>query len=279
MNLPRPFVLPAALLALAACKAPDGVLRPGSDAPSAKAVEVAAAALGAPFEEVIPTCATTLKLVPIPGEKPLWMGATEVPWEVYDVYLFKQDLLRGLTNEKVDAVTRSTQPYVPMDQGFGHAGYPALSMACLSAQNFCAWLSAHTGRTYRLPTEAEWERAARAGEQGDWLGGAALDEYAWTKSNASDKTQPIGKRKPNAFGLHDVIGNTGEWCLAPDGSGVVRGGSYRSTRDEARYSARLLPVPEWNRRDPQIPQSKFWLTDAPFVGFRVVCEGPAPAAR
>lgn len=271
------LVLPLSLAA--ACKAPDGAGRPLPGAPVAKAVEVAAPILGAPFEESIPGCTTTLALVPVPGPKPLWMSAHEVPWEVYDVYVFKKDEVLGLTSAAVDAVTRPTQPYVPMDQGFGHAGYPALSMSCLSAQSFCEWLSAHTGRRYRLPTEEEWERAARAGDAGEWIGGGELDLYAWTASNSPEKTQPCGTRKPNALGLYDILGNTGEWCIAPDGSGVVRGGSFRSTREEARFSARLLPLPEWNRRDPQIPKSKFWLTDAPFVGFRVVCDGPAPTAR
>ncbi|MBK7877588.1 MAG: SUMF1/EgtB/PvdO family nonheme iron enzyme [Planctomycetes bacterium] len=271
----RALVLLVTVSSVAACMSGGtDSKRPDAAAPVAHAAPALAA-----FDEPVPGCTAVLRMVPIPGPKPLWFATTELPWEAYDVYLFRQDEEQKLTTPAVDAVTRSTQPYIPMDQGFGHAGYPALSMSCLSAQSFCEWLSAHTGRRYRLPTEAEWEHAARAGETGDWLGGDALDDYAWTAANSGAKTHPCAARKPNAFGLHDVIGNTGEWCLAPDGTGILRGGSYRSTRDEARFSARLLQEPAWNRRDPQIPKSKFWLTDAPFAGFRVVCEGPAPDAK
>lgn len=263
------------LVGVAACRS-EGAKEPAS----ASAPHVAPSVLAlAPFDEPVPGCTATLTFVPIPGPQPLWFSTTEVPWEAYDVYLFRTDEELHLTTPAVDAVTRSTQPYIPMDQGFGHAGYPALSMSALSAQSFCEWLSAYTGRHYRLPTEAEWERAARAGETGEWMGGDALDDYAWTASNAEKKTHPVGTRKANEFGLFDMIGNTGEWCTAPDGSAVLRGGSYRSTREEARFAARLLPEPAWNRRDPQIPKSKFWLTDAPFAGFRVVCDGPAPQGK
>jgi formylglycine-generating enzyme required for sulfatase activity len=273
MNTQRLLLAPAFLVF--ACKSADRAHAPRPDAERTTAVE--AAALGAPFEEAIPTSATTLKLVPLPGPKPLWIGATEVPWEVFDVYVYKKDALRGLTNEKVDAVTRPTQPYNPMDRGFGHAGHPAISMSRLNAQGFCEWLSAHTGRTYRLPTEAEWERAARAGDTGD--GPADLDSCAWTAANSPEKTQPVAKKRANALGLHDALGNAAEWCVAEDGTGVVRGGSFKTPADAVRYATRAVETPDWNLHDPQIPKSKFWLIDGGFIGFRVVCEGPAPAAK
>ena len=83
------------------------------------------------------------------------------------------------------------------------------------ASAFCRWLSQHEGVSYRLPTEAEWEYACRAGSQGVWFFGddpEALCDYAWFKRNAGSTTQPVGRKRPNAFGLHDMYGNVWEWC-------------------------------------------------------------------
>jgi len=64
--------------------------------------------------------------------------------------------------------------------------------------------------TLRLPTEAEWEYAARAGTTGETYG--PLDEIAWYKANSGGTTHPVGQKKPNAFGLYDMLGNVSQWC-------------------------------------------------------------------
>jgi len=88
------------------------------------------------------------------------------------------------------------------------------------ADEFCWELSdlpeeIKMGRRYRLPTEAEWAYAARAGSTGTYCYGddeSLLGDYAWWDENAGAKTHPVGQKKPNAWGLYDVLGNVREWC-------------------------------------------------------------------
>jgi formylglycine-generating enzyme required for sulfatase activity len=160
---------------------------------------------------------------------------------------------------------------------------------------YCRWLSAKTGRAYRLPTEAEWEYAARAGTTTPYsFGGAAqLDAHAWYTANSGGHPHPVGGKAANKWGLHDMHGNVAEWCLDQYEAGaygqltpgtigpvrlpgdrryphVARGGSWDDDASRLRSAARRASNPEWNRRDPQSPQSIWWFTDATFVGFRVV---------
>lgn len=239
-----------------------------------------------PFEQDIPSAAFKFEMVPVPASadgkiKPFWMSKTEITWEAFDVYVYRLDEESGAKPLDADAVTRPSKPYLPPDRGFGHEGYAAISMSHATATEFCKWLSARSGRKYRLPTEGEWEHACRAGATGKYCFGddaAKLGEYAWFSENAAATPHPVGKKKANAWGLLDMHGNVGEWCDGADGKPVTRGGSYRDGPAEVTCASRALQTPAWNASDPQIPKSKFWLADGPFIGFRVVCESPEPAA-
>jgi len=203
---------------------------------------------------------------------PLWMSATEVPWEVFDAFVFEQ---LDTEERKVDALARPTVPYIAVDRGFGHDGYPALSMSYEGAQAFCAWLSAGTEPTWRLPTEHEWEYACRAGSIGAWSVGddeSALKDVAWYRDNSRRKTHKVGMKEPNAFGLFDLHGNVGEWALGTDGEPTLCGGAYSDRPERLRCDARRTPRDTWNASDPNLPKSTWWLADAPFVGLRLVCE-------
>jgi formylglycine-generating enzyme required for sulfatase activity len=151
---------------------------------------------------------------------------------------------------------------------FGHHGYPAICMTHRAAVEFCRWLSAKTGRRYRLPTVKEWERAARAVEGPP----TDLSATAWFWDNADDSTQRVATKSPNAWGLHDMLGNVAEWCDGNDGPPVVKGGSWRDKASGVTFESGATEDPSWSESDPQNPKSRWWLANGQFVGMRLACE-------
>ncbi len=222
-----------------------------------------------------------------------WMGAFEITHDIFDVFFRDEKTSVG---SEVDAVTRPTPQYIDLSWGMGKSGgYPVNSMSQDAALMFCRWLYQKTGIFYRLPSEAEWEYACRAGAATIYPFGddpKELGKYAWYKANSKNKYQKVGQKQPNAWGLYDMLGNVSEWTLdqydekyfekqkdnstpvvIPPGKRYprsVRGGSFQDGPEMLRNSARQHSEANWNRRDPQIPRSRWWLTDAMFVGFRIV---------
>lgn len=230
-----------------------------------------------------------------------WMSETEIPWDLYQAFIDRKiDVYQIVKSDEVilkaDAVSGATTPYIEMSFGMGSDGYPAISMTQLAAAKFCEWLSAHTGDFYRLPTEAEWEYACRAGSETIYSFGDSvefLDQFAWFSDNSGGKYHKVGTKKPNAWGLYDMHGNVSEWTLDaysengyPVKAGelienpwkkpnklyprVVRGGAWTDSPRELQSTARKGSNKKWKKRDPQIPKSIWWHTDAPFLGFRIV---------
>ena len=282
-----------------------------------------------PYTETVVNGDVSFEMVPIPGGtftmgspddeegrkedegpqheveiKPFWMGKCEVTWDEYEVWTFNLDIQRRELNKVepteretlADAYTRPTKPYTDMTFGMGKEGFPAICMTQHAAKNYCRWLTAKTGRYYRLPTEAEWEYACRAGSNTAYSFGddvEELGEYAWYYDNSEDRYHKVGLKKPNAFGLYDMHGNVAEWTLdqyVPNFyeqfagklslnpwivptklyPKAVRGGSWDDDPEALRSAARRGSGREWKQQDPQLPQSIWYLTDALFLGFRVV---------
>ena len=137
---------------------------------------------------------------------------------------------------------------------------------------FCNWLTRHESHEqgyspkYRLPTEAEWEFACRAGSNSLWFFGSDpthLPDYAFGSANSSNRLNPTGAKRPNAFQLFDLYGNDSEWCsdwfaayvpttdplLNPTGPKtgthrVQRGGGFNFSFDRQRSAARESSSPE-----------------------------------
>jgi formylglycine-generating enzyme required for sulfatase activity len=98
----------------------------------------------------------------------------------------------------------------------GDDNLPVDTVSWDDSVEFCKNLSQKEGKTYRLPTEAEWEYACRAGTTSKYSFGdseSQLVDYAWYDQNSDEKTHPVGTLKPNAWGLYDMHGNLAEWCL------------------------------------------------------------------
>jgi formylglycine-generating enzyme required for sulfatase activity len=241
---------------------------------------------------------------------PFWMGKCEVTWDEYEIFMFQLDIARRTLEKKsltpldklADACSKPTKPYTDMTFGMGKEGYPVICMTQFAMARYCDWLSAKTGRYYRLPTEAEWEYACRAGTTTAYSFGddaSQLGDYAWYYDNSDEKYQPVGKKKPNPWGLHDMHGNVAEFCLdqydpkyyekSPKKDPInspkktepctTRGGSWDDDPEALRSAVRVGSTVDWKQQDPQVPQSIWYYTDALFCGFRVVRPLEEPSAE
>jgi formylglycine-generating enzyme required for sulfatase activity len=221
----------------------------------------------ASFTEMIPRSPVSFNMIAIPGGKfkmgspvnepfrksnegpaievelsPFFMAEIEVTWDEYLAF-YAQTAAEGRSTDteglragpaaETDAISGATPPYGQPDQGWGMGQRPAISFSYHAAETYCRWLSQVTGKTYRLPTEAEWEYACRGGtttpyffsgdpekfqrtgfrakiSKNDTTG---INSYIIYKENSPAKTQTPDKVKPNPFGLKNMLGNVAEFCL------------------------------------------------------------------
>jgi formylglycine-generating enzyme required for sulfatase activity len=317
--------LTRSLLLIAALAGPVAAAPATPAAAPAPAPAAAAAALPGPaYTETIRGTPATFDMVPIPGGtfrmgsppgekgrrkdegpqhqvtvRPFFMGKHEVTWDAYHLFL---DLglkaaLSTATSDGPDALSYPTPPYADETFGLGRGKSPNIAVTWHAAMEFARWVSSKTGKSYRLPTEAEWEYACRAGSTTAYGFGASpgkLGDHAWWKGNSGKRPHPVGGKRPNAFGLFDMHGNVSEWVIdryGPDFYSrpaespatapvnlptdaryphVVRGGSWKDAPADLRCAARRYSELVWSKQDPQTPQSIWWHTEATEVGFRLV---------
>ena len=228
-----------------------------------------------------------------------WMSKYEITWEIYNLFMEfdqsnKSEYIIDGDTIKVDGISKPTTPYTDMTFGMGYEGFPAVNMTHFAASKFCKWLSLITGNYYRLPTEAEWEYACRSGTSSDYYYGddiSLIDEYSWNKNNSDNSYQRVGQKIPNKWGLHDMLGNVSEWVADSYDDNifkskklkkdpfifseskypkVYRGGSWNDEPSSLLTHKRFYSDNSLQKRDPQIPKSQWWNTDAPNIGFRIV---------
>lgn len=170
---------------------------------------------------------------------PFFMAQIEVTWNEYLAF-FKQTESQIKTTDTyiqadlgdVDAISGPTPPYGAPDQGWGIGRRPAITMTHHAAEVYCQWLTKVSGKTYRLPTEAEWEYAARGGTntpyffEGDpkryvkkgirnklfGVDTSGINSYIYYSENSLARTAPPDQIRENPYGLINMLGNVAEFC-------------------------------------------------------------------
>ena len=193
--------------------------------------------------------------------QPFWMGKYELTFDEYAAFVWGRDDLD-----------------LPSDEGWGRGSRPVINVSWNDAQAYIEWLNKKVkGKGFRLPTEAEWEFAARAGTKTAFSFGddaSKLDEYAWYSDNSERKTHPVGRKKPNAWGLYDMHGNVWEW-VEDDWHDTYMGAPEdgRAWVDDPRGAVRVMRGGSWGDV-AHICRSAYRGDDRPdyrfsFVGFRL----------
>jgi formylglycine-generating enzyme required for sulfatase activity len=232
---------PAAIAAPPIQTAPPAagnVIKDCANCPAMARLEPGAFRMGAPASEPARHISEG-PVMPVTVSKPFAIATTEVTFAQWDACI-------------ADGGCR----YLPPDQGWGRADRPAVNVSFDDAKAYATWLSQKTGKTYRLPSEAEWEYAARAGSRGPFAIGASLAPtaanynahfaYGGKKGEYRKQTVPVASFAPNKFGLFDMHGNAWEWtadCWAESHEGAPQDGSAALGGDCSR---RVLKGGAWN---------------------------------
>jgi TolB-like protein len=146
-----------------------------------------------------------------------------------------------VTQIQWEAVMGSNPAYFKSDD------LPVEAVSWNDVKEFISKLNSMTGKNYRLPTEAEWERAAKGGTNYEYSGSNSIDAVAWYEGNSESKTHPVGTKQPNGLGIYDITGNVWEWCEdcydSSCSSRVNRGGSWITSAQNCRVAYRRSNSP------------------------------------
>jgi len=255
------------------------------------------------FEEQIPGTDVSFEMIAIqPNNKfdSFFIGKTEISWNEYKIFLSETESEGRIDDLKpeVDAISGATPPFGDPSHGWGMEKRPAITMTWHAANTYCKWLSAKTGKKYRLPTKEEWIYACNGDSTDDFFFGGQLEDYqtknfpenlikkpsekindfvVWS-ANSKGKTALPKDIKSNPFGLLNMLGNVKEFCsntilIDNKTEHIIMGGSFKSELTDLLLTKVDYTKHEtWLITDPQIPKSIWWYSDCNDVGFRVVCE-------
>jgi formylglycine-generating enzyme required for sulfatase activity len=230
------------------------------------------------FTENLPN-QVTLEMVSLPAGEFL-MGSDESDYEKPQHQVKVNSFAIGkypVTQAQYEAVMGTNPSYFK-----NNPQNPVEQVSYDDAKAFCQKLSQITGKTYRLPTEAEWEYACRAGTTTRYYFGDndnQLGNYAWYDGNSNRTTHPVGQKKPNGWGLYDMSGNLWEWCeddWHDSYAGAPNDGTAWIDNDNRSQSRKCLRGGSW-LSSPNLCRSALRRWDFPdihisYSGFRVVCD-------
>jgi hypothetical protein len=235
-----------------------------------------------------------MRLVWVPPGQFLMGAPVHEPDREMDEVQHQVTLTRGFWLGKFEVSNREFRAFRPAHRSWGMQGekgefngdqQPVVCVDAADAKAFCRWAAQQTGRPIRLPTEAEWEYACRAGSTNAYGFGddrRQWGDYAWIAANSGGHTQPVGLKKPNAWGLHDMHGNVAEWVH--DFYTYYPGGPQTDPKGPAQSKSHAWRECSWSSqpfecrcatRDYSEPTYK-----SAALGLRVACDvNPAPEGQ
>jgi len=233
---------------------------------------------------------TRFEMILVPGNPehdmpPFYIGRTEVTWDMFMAWAWGTYL-----DDASELARLERQGLRPSYIGHGHPQFeygftsngrlPATGLSWQTARLYCIWLSAMTGRSYRLPTDSEWDHVFKLAGGMPETREALLAHGAFLDNTKEMDTPPfvnapreVAQGEPDALGLYDLVGNAAEWVQPMAGRRWVRGGHYELPADDFIAGWRAFEDQDvWNASYPALPRSRHWYIDHIYQGFRLVCE-------